>query len=148
MNKPVKRVEITLKKTLDNVESVGRLNGSETTATFARQFYHEDIELYESFFLIMCNNAMTPIAWAKISQGGVVGTTVDPILVAKYACDSLARNVILVHNHPSGNLRPSEEDKRLTKRIADGLGLFAIRVADHVILSSDDYYSFYDNGLL
>lgn len=144
----VKSVEITLKKGNISVESFGKITTTEEAARFVRQFYFDDIELYESFFLALLNNAGRPIAWAKISQGGTVGTVVDPILVAKYAVDSLAKKVILVHNHPSGNLTPSNEDKELTRNINGGLRMFGIRVVDHIILSATDYYSFSENGLI
>lgn len=149
MKNQVNRYEITLKKTLESVESFGPLNSSDKAAAFARQFYHENIELYESFFIVMCNNNLTPKAWAKISQGGTVGTIVDVKIVAKYASDSLADYIFLVHNHPSGKLVPSADDKRLTETIAGALRLFlSTRVADHIILTTDDYFSFHDNGLI
>lgn len=149
MKNQVNRYEITLKKTIESVESFSPLVGSDKAAAFARQFYHEDIELYESFFLIMCSNNLTPKAWAKISQGGTVGTIVDVKIVTKYASDSLADYIFLVHNHPSGKLTPSAKDKELTKTIDGALRLFlSTRVADHIILTLDDYYSFHDNGLI
>lgn len=111
---------------------------------FARQFYHDDINLYESFFLIMLNRANNTKAFVKISQGGTFSTVVDPMIVAKYAIDSLASAVILVHNHPSGNLAPSKTDKDITQKIKNGLKLFDIKVLDHLIITEDNYYSFAD----
>ena len=123
-----------------------QIQSSRNGETFARQFYSDDLEIYESFFVILLNRKHETIGWVKISQGGVAGTVVDPIIVAKYAIDTLSSGVILVHNHPSGNLQPSDADRSLTRRVKEGLNLFNISVLDHIILTKDSYYSFSDNG--
>lgn len=115
---------------------------------FIKQFYHDDIEIYESFFILLLNNANNTIGYAKISQGGVAATYVDVKIVAKYAIESLATSVILAHNHPSGTLRPSEADKNITKKISEVLGLFDCKVFDHIILTSESYLSFADDRLI
>lgn len=114
----------------------------------AKQFYNEDIDIYESFFIIMLNRANKTIAYANISTGGLFATIVDPVVVAKYAIDCLALNVILVHNHPTGDSNPSKADEDLTKRIKNCLELFSIKVLDHLILTENSYYSFADEGIL
>lgn len=113
-----------------------------------RGFYGDDINLYESFFILLLNRRNETIGYAKISQGGIAGTVVDPKLVAKYAVDSLASSVIIAHNHPSGSLRPSSADLEITKKIKAGLKLLEINLLDHVILTNDNYYSFLDEGLI
>ena len=125
-----------------------KIANSRMSADFIRQFYGDDIEIFESFFIVLLNRQNMTIGWAKISQGGVAGTVVDPIVVAKYAVDTLASSVILAHNHPSGNRTPSPQDKDLTKRITKGLELFGIRVLDHIILTKDSYLSMQDEGLM
>lgn len=125
-----------------------KIKSSKDAADFIRQFYSDDIEIFESFFLLLLNRANTTIGYAKISQGGTVGTVVDVKLIAKYALDSLAQGVILAHNHPSGMLVPSEQDKATTEKVKKALSLLDVSVLDHVILSSEGYYSFLDNGLL
>lgn len=144
----VKCVEIKCKKTANAVPNVGVINDSSLAAKFARQFYSDDIDIYESFFLILMNVRNKPIAWAKVAQGGISEVGVDVMILAKFVVDSMAKNVILVHNHPSGNLTPSAPDKKLTKQVVDALALLGARVSDHVILSSTDYYSFRENGLI
>ena len=144
----VKCVEIKCKKTANAVPNVGFINDSSLAAKFARQFYSDDIDIYESFFLILMNVRNKPIAWAKVAQGGISEVGVDVMILAKFVVDSMAKNVILVHNHPSGNLTPSAPDKKLTKQVVDALALLGARVSDHVILSSTDYYSFRENGLI
>lgn len=113
-----------------------------------KKFYHEDIELYESVFLLLLNNANKTIGYAKISQGGVKETVVDVKIIGKFIVDSLATGCIVAHNHPSGNRTPSEEDKRLTMRINDVCRLLDCRLVDHLILLADGYYSFADEGIL
>jgi DNA repair protein RadC len=136
-----------LKKIQTDFQSV-KITSSKNSSDFIRKFYGDDLEIFESFFILLLNTANKTIGYAKISQGGIVGTVVDPRLVAKYAVESLSTNVILAHNHPSGRLFPSEADQRMTNKIKSGLELFDINVVDHIILSADGYYSFSDEGLL
>lgn len=125
-----------------------QIKSSKDAVDYIRQFYSDDIEIYESFFLLMLNRSMKTIGYVKISQGGIIGTVVDPIIVAKYAVDSLSTNIILAHNHPSGNTKPSQADINLTSRIKEGLKLFGISVSDHVILTKESHFSFSDEGIL
>ena len=125
-----------------------KITSSSTAAECIRQFYGSDINLFESFFLLLLNRANKTIGYVKISQGGVCGTVVDPKIVAKYAIDSLASSVILSHNHPSGELRPSAADQDITLKIVGGLKLFDIQVLDHLILSDESFFSFKDEGYL
>ena len=124
------------------------LNCSTKVEQFARKFYKEDIEIYESSFLVMLSPSGSVLGWAKISQGGTSSTVVDAKIVAKFAVDSMASAVILVHNHPSGNLRPSTQDISLTKKIREGLALLDIQLLDHVILTSGGMCSMNDSGMM
>ena len=136
---------ISLKKEKSDFPSVKIVN-SKSAYDVVKQFYFEDIGIYESMFMLLLNSALETIGYVKISQGGTAGTVVDQKIIAKYAIDSLASSVILVHNHPSGNLTSSEADKRLTRKIQDGLNLFDIKLYDHIIISSDGYRSMMDEG--
>lgn len=128
-------------------EQVKIANPAESV-NYARQFYHEDLTLYESFFIIMLNRASRTIAYAKISQGGISGTVVDPRLICKLALDCLCSAVILVHNHPSGNTEPSTADKSLTKKVSQALSYLDIDVIDHIILTEESFLSFREEGLI
>ena len=121
---------------------------SDDAVSFARQFYSDDIELYESFFLLLMNAQNKTIGYAKISQGGVVGTVVDVKIICKYAVDTLANSVMIFHNHPSGNTRPSEQDKGMTEKVKQALTLLDCKLLDHIILTTNSYFSFTDEGLL
>ncbi len=136
-----------LKKVQTEFPSV-KVNTSKISYDFIKKFYTGDIEVYESFFILLLNRANKTVGYAKISQGGVVGTYVDIKIIAKYAVDSLASSVILAHNHPSGNTSPSEQDKIITQRIKKALALLDVEVFDHIILTEDSYYSFADEGIL
>ena len=146
----VKCVEIRCKKTANAVPAVKEIKDSWEAAEFARQFYHDDINIYESFFLILMNTHNKPIAWAKVAQGGINEVGVDIMILAKFVVDSLAKNVILVHNHPSGEVNPSQKDKQLTKHVIDALALLGAKVSDHIILADGirNYYSFRENNLI
>lgn len=136
-----------LKKLQSDFPAVS-IQSSQDAANFIRQFYTDDIEIFESFFILLMNRARKTIGYAKISQGGITGTVVDLRLVAKYAVESLATQVILAHNHPSGNLKPSEQDIDMTRKAKQGLALLDITVDDHIILTKDGHLSLLEEGLM
>lgn len=103
---------------------------------------------YEEFWVIYLSSGNTVIDKAKVSQGGVSGTVVDHKLIVKRAVELLASSVILVHNHPSGIARPSDDDKFMTDRIELAASLFDISVLDHLIITSGGYFSFRKEGLI
>jgi len=125
-----------------------KMTCSEDCAKYIRQFFDSDIAIYESSFVLLLNQAYTTIGWVKLSQGGINGTVMDVQLVAKIAIESLAKSVVICHNHPSGQLKPSDADRQITNLVQQGLKLFCIKLLDHVILTEDSYYSFLDEGLL
>lgn len=138
--------------TLKHIQSdfpKAKINDSADAAEFIRQFYCDDISIFESFFILMLNRANNTIGYAKISQGGISGTVVDVRIIAKYAVDTLCTSVILAHNHPSGNTSPSNADIDITRKTKTALELLDIKVTDHVILTeTDGYFSFADEGKL
>jgi DNA repair protein RadC len=125
-----------------------KISSSKDAEQFIRQFYGDDLQVYESFFLLLLNQANETVGYAKISQGGIAGTVVDVKIIAKYVVDTLSQAVVLAHNHPSGNIRPSQADENMTTRIKATLNLFDCKVLDHIILTADNYFSFQDNGLI
>jgi DNA repair protein RadC len=139
--------EITLRRMPTDFKKV-KITSSKEAEQFARQFYFDDLTIYESFFLILLNSCNNTIGYVKISQGGVAGTVVDTKLIAKYCIDTLAKSIIMVHNHPSGNLMPSDEDRNITKQVMSVLNLFDCQVIDHIILTEDSFFSFSDDGIL
>ena len=105
-------------------------------------------EVVEHFYLILMNRSNQVIKKYLVSQGGTSGTVVDAKVVFKTALEHLAQSMILVHNHPSGSLTPSDQDKRLTERLVKIGRDMDLPVLDHVIFSDRGYFSFADEGIL
>lgn len=103
---------------------------------------------HEEFWIILLNRAHVPIRKHRVSSGGVSGTVVDSKMVFKEALSSLACSLILCHNHPSGNLKPSQADVSLTDKIKTAAEVFDITLLDHLIIGNGTYYSFADEGIL
>jgi DNA repair protein RadC len=103
---------------------------------------------HEEFWMITLNRANKPLGKHFLSKGGITATMVDMRLLAKQAIEQLAVGVILVHNHPSGNIQPSEQDKQLTKKVKEALSLVEISLLDHLIVANNTYFSFADEHLL
>jgi DNA repair protein RadC len=100
----------------------------------------------EVFAILFLNQANRVNHFEIISQGGITGTVADPRLILKKALELHAVNIILCHNHPSGNLRPSKSDEELTIKIRDAAKMLDIKVIDHIIVSREGYFSFADDG--
>ena len=136
-------LKVQLKR--DAIKKV-KITNSKDSADFFRELWDDSIGIYESFFCIYLNNANNTIGWYKVSQGGITGTVADPRLIIKKALDVLATGIVMCHNHPSGQLRPSESDLKLTEKIKQAAIFLDISVLDHIILTEESYYSFSDNG--
>lgn len=103
---------------------------------------------YEEFWVLHLNRANRVIYADRVSKGGLSSTSVDIKLIAKTAIDHLSSAIILVHNHPSGTMRPSAADDSLTRRIVDICKVIDVPVQDHVIIGPSQCYSYRDNGKL
>jgi DNA repair protein RadC len=103
---------------------------------------------HEEFWVILLNRANMVLKTDCISKGGVAGTVADPKMIFKRALDELASAIILAHNHPSGNLKPSEADLQLTKKMKEAGKLLDLPILDHIIFTNHSYYSFADEGTL
>ena len=106
-----------------------------------------DIE-HEQFWVMLLNPANKVIKLAKVSDGGINGTSADPKRIFKIALENNATAMMLCHNHPSGNVLPSDHDKVLTRNIINGGKLLEIKILDHIIIGIDKYFSFADSGLI
>lgn len=99
--------------------------------------------------MLLLNRANHVLGWVKLSSGGTIGTVVDIRIIFALALKTNTSNIIVSHNHPSQNLIPSEDDKRITKAIIEAGKLFNIKLLDHVIVASNGtYFSFADEGIL
>lgn len=123
---------------------------SEAAHELFRNWWDADcMELFEEFNVLLLDRAGRAIGIYRASQGGTVGTVVDPKLVFGAAIKCRAESIIIAHNHPSGQLRPSHADSAVTTKLVQAGKLLDIPVNDHIILSPEGgYYSFSDDGLI
>ena len=103
---------------------------------------------HEEFWILLLKRSNKIISKHLISKGGQAGTVADPKIIFKIALENNAANIILAHNHPSGNLRPSESDNKLTRNLAASGTMLNLYVVDHLIFTDSGYYSYKDEGLL
>jgi DNA repair protein RadC len=103
---------------------------------------------HEEFWILLLNRANHVKSKHLISKGGQSGTIADPKIIFKTALENNAAYIILAHNHPSGNLKPSNEDIRLTKKLVEGGRMMDLLIVDHLIITDKGYYSFADESLI
>lgn len=103
---------------------------------------------HEEFWVLLLNRSNRVIDHLRISQGGISGTVIDVRLILKNALDRLASSLILCHNHPSGNLKPSEADTKITSKISEASKTMDIQLLDHLIIADNSYFSFSDEGMI
>ena len=113
---------------------------------YVMKFYKSDILAYESAFALYLNQGGMTIGFAKISQGGITGTVMDIKMIVKYAIDLFAQSIIIVHNHPSGNLTPSQQDIIITRKINNAAETLELKLLDHLILTDKGYISLKDEN--
>ena len=143
----VAEVELIYKskvKTADRPKISSSRNSYEIlTILFADLMEHR-----EAFWILLLNRANKAIGAYCVSLGGVAGTVADPKLIFQAAIKANACAIILAHNHPSGNLQPSEADISLTKKLKEGGKFLEVQVLDHIIMTEGKYYSFADEGMM
>ena len=123
--------------------------GSSSNAYFyVKPLFGMELELREKFFCILMNQAAHVIAVYKVGEGGITATVADIRLILSVALVTYANQIIVAHNHPSGNLTPSAADKELTHRLKTAAAFHDIKVLDHLIITEESYFSFGDEGLI
>ena len=133
--------------------SLGKKRNNPTVSTSVDAYKYiidhwKDIDHVESFYALFLSRSNRVLCYKLISKGGIHGTVADPKIIFQAALLSHASLIVLLHNHPSGNLRPSEDDIRLTKKLASAGEFLDLKILDHIIATSDGYYSFADEGVL
>jgi DNA repair protein RadC len=129
--------------------STYQVKSSESAYQFFYSIFDADTILWtEESAMIILNRANEIIGYSKISSGGTAGTVVDAKVIFTKALLAGGHSIILAHNHPSGNLEPSEQDIKLTKQLVKAGDVLDIRVLDHLILTDKGYYSMSDKGLI
>lgn len=109
--------------------------------------YFADLN-HEEFWIILMNRANKVLSQHLISKGGQAGTIADPKIIFQTALENHAASIILAHNHPSGNLKPSQADIDLTKKLRSASSFLDISIPDHLIFTNSSYYSFADEGMM
>ena len=126
-----------------------KINGSRDAFNILKESWDESrIELVEQFKVMLTNRANKVLGILEVSTGGVSGTVADPKLIFAAAIKAGACGFIVAHNHPSGNLKASQADIELTKKLREGGRYLEIQLLDHLIVTTEGYYSFADEGLI
>jgi DNA repair protein RadC len=145
---PEIKISVTMDKKVKTSELFTIVN-SRDAANLLRRIFNADTFLWYEEFIILCLNRSNKVmGYRKISTGGITGTVADPKIILTTALNLAATSIILAHNHPSGNLKPSMADEDLTKKIKSAAAYLDIKVLEHIILTDDSYYSFADEGLM
>ena len=141
--------EITLKFKAGNTKKT-KITCSSDANEILKNFYDQDtIELTESVIVIFLNSANNTIGWIKHSQGGLNGCIVENKTILATALKCAANSIIISHNHPSGNSKPSNADINITNKLNEACKILDINLLDHIIVGeSNGFYSFADEGLI
>ncbi len=131
-------------------QTIAREKPKITTSKHAYEILRHHLQdlNHEEFWLLCLNRAGQVTAEIRISEGGITGTVADPKKIFKFALEHLATGIIVCHNHPSGNLSPSEQDREITNKIKAAGRTLDINLMDHLIITQKQYFSFADEGLL
>lgn len=140
--------EITIKYKNGDYKKA-KISSSKDCYNILKNLFNTDtIEYTEEMIIILMNRDNKTIGWYKVSQGGISGTICDPKVIFTVALQCGASSIILAHNHPSGNLKPSPADIQVTKKLIDGGKLLDINVLDHLIVTSNGYTSLSDEAYI
>jgi DNA repair protein RadC len=139
----VREIDITFKK---EKIAYNRVGSSSDAYKFIKDVLFEGMEVQEHFVVLFLSQSNQIIGYYRHSKGTINSTQVDIELILAVAIKTLSKAMIVSHNHPSGNKNPSDADRRMTKKLKQAAAVFNISVLDHIIVTSDDYYSFADNG--
>ena len=125
-----------------------KITCSNDAADYVKQIMGDNINMFEEMFILILNRANRVIGWYRLGKGGVSGVTADIKIMLKLLCTNLGSAAILAHNHPSGQLKPSQPDMDLTRKAKEAMRLVDAVLLDHVICTEESYLSFADEGLL
>jgi DNA repair protein RadC len=141
-------VQLVYRSTVKPSERPIANSSSKAHGVLMASWDEDRIELVEQFKILLVNTGKRVLGVFEVSSGGNDYVPVDQKLIFTAALKSNANGIILAHNHPSGTLKPSAADIGLTKRLAEGGNILGIQILDHLILTTEGYYSFKDEGLL
>ncbi len=125
-----------------------RIRDSQSAYDVLMHHWSQDISFVEEFKILLLDQSNAVLGIVPISKGGLTGTVVDARLLFSAALLAKSSSIILAHNHPTGNMRPSQQDIQLTKKLIEGAKHLDLRIFDHLIICEHSYYSFTDEGLI
>lgn len=125
-----------------------KISSSRDVNDYIRSVYPVEINIREAMLVLLLNNSNRTLGYSIASIGGLTATTLDVRLVLRDALLTQSTGLIMIHNHPSGTLKPSQSDINITNKVKKAAGLIDIKLLDHLILTEDSYYSFADDGII
>ena len=144
----VAEVELIYKSKVKASERPQVIHSKDVYQIFKQSWDENKMDFVEQFKIMLLNRSNRVLGIYEVSTGGITGTVADPRVILTAALKANAVSIALAHNHPSGDLKPSRQDEALTQKIKNAASFLDILVLDHVILSTESYYSFADEGLL
>lgn len=146
MNNQVSEIQVSYSANIIGKEKVS--NSKDLFNIVHNQWNKDTIEMYEEVKILLLNRANKVLGIYALSKGGLSSSVVDIRIILSIALKALASSIILIHNHPSGNLKPSKSDLDITKKLKSACELLDIVLIDHLIVTKGDYFSFADDGLI
>lgn len=146
MNNQVSEIQVSYSANIIGKEKVS--NSKDLFNVVHNQWNKDTIELYEEVKILLLNRANNVLGIYALSKGGLSSSVVDIRIILSIALKALASSIILIHNHPSGNLKPSKTNLDITKKLKSACELLDIVLLDHLIVTKGDYFSFADDGLI
>lgn len=143
----VAEIEIKYKNKIKPSQMV-KITSCDDVFKLCTELFSDNIEYREQFIIILLNKANKVLGFVNISVGGIDGTFADPRIIFQACLKANASGLISIHNHPSGNLTPSQTDINLAKKVKEAGKLLDIQLIDNVIISSEGYYSFANEGII
>ncbi len=141
------RLRIVYSRKNKGKELITVKNSLDAYAVF-KNIWSSQMETREEMYILYLNNANHVLGYYILSVGGITGTVADLRLIFSVALESLSTSIVMAHNHPTGNLKPSNSDIILTENIKDAGKMMSVPLIDHLIISSTEYFSFADEGKL
>jgi DNA repair protein RadC len=140
--------EIKVSYSTNQVDKIKLVNCRETFEFILSKWDLDIIEFQEECKVVLVNRANFVLGIYNLSKGGISGTVVDIRIILSVALKCNASGIILAHNHPSGNMKPSEADRKITKKLKESCDLIDITLIDHFIISKNSFFSFSQDGIL
>lgn len=144
----VSEIEVYYKREVPFNE-LPKVSGSDDAEAYFRHCWGKrKMDHIEQFMVLYLNRSNRIQGWSRISSGGIAGTVADPKVIFQIALKANASSIIMAHNHPSGETKPSENDIHLTNKLRNGGKLLDLPILDHIILTTEGQFSFADHGML